>query len=38
LLHLNPDVVLVGLDHHAHDIPIPEPGVADSVGGDLAEG
>ncbi len=38
LFHLDPDVVLVGLDHHAHDIAIPQTGVANCVGGDLAEG
>ena len=37
LFHLDPDVILVGLDHHAHDIAIPQTGVANGVGGDLAE-
>jgi hypothetical protein len=37
LFHLDPDVVLVGLDDHAHDIAIAQAGVANGVGGDLAE-
>lgn len=37
LFHLNPDMVVVGLDHHPHDLSIPEPGVANGVVGDLAE-
>ena len=38
LFHLDPDVILVGLDHHAHDVAISQPGVANGIGGDLAEG
>ncbi|HET6714413.1 MAG TPA: hypothetical protein VFI59_11980 [Actinomycetota bacterium] len=38
LFHLHPDMLVVGLDHHAHDIPIPQSGVANSVGSDLTEG